>query len=57
MANKFQCLQCEQEEANCKCDVKDYCAVCQGADDVRLCEDGQYYCRDCREACDFEAQH
>ncbi len=24
--------------------------------DVRLCEDGVYYCRDCREAFDYTAQ-
>jgi hypothetical protein len=22
-----------------------------------LCEDGQYYCQPCREACDLEAQY
>jgi hypothetical protein len=24
---------------------------------VRLCQDGLYYCIDCREACDFQAQY
>ena len=57
MATKYQCLGCEQEESKCKCGLKDYCALCQGADDIRLCENGQYYCCTCREACDFQAQY
>ena len=40
------------EERKCKCDR--YCTLCQGSEDVRLCEDGAYYCHDCREACDFD---
>lgn len=35
----------------CKCDR--YCWLCQGLYGVRLCVDGQYYCPDCREACDI----
>jgi len=27
-----------------------------GQTDVRLCEDGAYYCRDCREVCDYPVQ-
>jgi hypothetical protein len=27
-----------------------------GEFDIRLVQDGMYYCRDCREACDFQAQ-
>ncbi len=27
-----------------------------GSDNVRLVQDGQYYCQVCREACDYEAQ-
>jgi hypothetical protein len=23
---------------------------------VRLCEDGFYYCKDCRDACDFHSE-
>jgi len=55
MAEKFKCLVCGQEEGSCQCDK--YCALCQGGHDVRLCQDGQYYCLDCREACDFQAQY
>ncbi len=57
MADKYRCLICEQEESRCTCDVRNYCALCQGEDDPRLCEDGQYYCRNCREACDLQAQY
>ena len=57
MTTKFHCLVCEREENQCKCDVKAYCALCQGSDEIRLCEDGQYYCRTCREACDYQAQY
>ena len=55
MAEKFRCIVCDKEEAQCRCDK--YCGLCQGEHDVRLCEDGTYYCRECREACDFQAQY
>ncbi len=54
MADPFKCFQCEKEEARCKCDR--FCTLCQGEYNVRLCQDGMYYCIDCREACDFQAQ-
>ncbi|MFB3813004.1 MAG: hypothetical protein ACE14L_02750 [Terriglobales bacterium] len=57
MADKYQCLLCEREEQKCVCDVRDYCCLCQGSDDIRLCEDGQWYCRTCREVCDLAAQY
>jgi hypothetical protein len=53
----YLCCACEREEANCDCAVKDYCAFCQCDDNVRLCEDGQYYCLTCREACGYVAQN
>jgi hypothetical protein len=28
-----------------------------GAHQVRLCQDGAYYCLECREACDLQAQN
>ncbi len=55
MADKFICMLCDLPEEQCKCER--YCALCQGANDVRLVQDGQYYCKDCREACDFQAQY
>ncbi len=51
---RFHCLLCEKEEEQCTCDK--YCQLCMGETDVRLCQDGAYYCRDCREACDYPAQ-
>ncbi len=54
MAEPFICMLCDKTEAECKCDR--YCAMCQGEHDVRLVQDGQYLCRDCREACDMQAQ-
>ena len=55
MADKYRCAICDKEESGCECDR--YCFLCQGGDDVRLCQDGMYYCLDCREACDYQAQY
>jgi len=54
MAEKFICAQCDQQEEHCSCEK--YCTLCQGLNNVRLCADGVYYCLDCREACDLQAQ-
>jgi hypothetical protein len=51
---ELRCLVCEQPEKLCTC-VK-YCALCQADYTVRLTEDGQYYCIDCREACGYKTQ-
>jgi len=48
---KYLCMQCDATEA--KCDCEKYCCCCQGLIDVRLCEDGLYYCPACREACNY----
>jgi hypothetical protein len=55
MAEKFHCMLCDQEEARCKCER--YCCLCQAQHDIRLCQDGAYYCQVCREACDLQAQY
>jgi hypothetical protein len=55
MADKYKCMVCDQEESHCQCEK--YCGLCQGAHDVRLCQDGMYYCLECREACDYQAQY
>ena len=55
MADPFKCYVCEKEESRCQCDK--FCALCQSEHAVRLCQDGQYYCTDCREVCDFQAQY
>jgi hypothetical protein len=53
MLAKPVCAVCEQPETLCRCAVKDYCILCQGSEDVRLCADGHYYCEACREACGY----
>ena len=54
MAEKFHCTLCDLEESRCQCDK--YCSICQGGNNVRLCQDGMYYCLECREVCDLQAQ-
>jgi hypothetical protein len=48
---KARCSVCEQTEERCDCEK--YCVFCQGQLDVRLGEDGLYYCQGCREACGY----
>jgi hypothetical protein len=55
MADKFICNLCDLTEEKCQC--QRYCCLCLGEHNVRLVQDGQYYCIDCREACDFQAQY
>ena len=55
MAEKFICMLCDQVEENCRCTR--FCCLCQSEHNVRLVQDGNYYCLDCREACDFQAQY
>jgi hypothetical protein len=54
MAEKFRCTICDLDESRCQCDK--YCFMCQGGHEVRLCQDGMYYCLECREACDLQPQ-
>lgn len=54
MADPFHCIACGEKEQDCRCDR--FCSICQNDYNVRLCIDGNYYCKDCREACDYEAQ-
>ena len=51
---RVQCVICEKDEKECACDR--YCTICFSEDDARLCQDGCYYCRTCREACEYQAQ-
>jgi hypothetical protein len=51
---EFKCLVCEKPENQCTCNR--YCALCHADYELRLTDDGQYYCRDCREACDYKTQ-
>jgi len=54
MADEFICTVCDQPEKKCSCER--YCCYCKAQFNVRLCEDGVYYCQPCREACDLQAQ-
>jgi hypothetical protein len=49
---KYRCMQCEMTEDRCDCEK--YCCLCQSLMEVRLCEDGLYYCKPCREACGYQ---
>jgi hypothetical protein len=44
-------MQCEMTEDRCDCEK--YCCLCQSLMEVRLCEDGLFYCKPCREACGY----
>jgi hypothetical protein len=55
MAQDFICSVCELPEKRCGCEK--YCCLCQAVFEVRLCEDGMYYCQPCRESCDLQAQY
>ena len=50
--SKYRCMQCEMTEDRCPCEK--YCCLCESMIDVRLCQDGIYYCEACREACDYK---
>ena len=50
--NKYRCMQCEMTEDRCQCER--YCCLCQAQMEVRLCQDGLYYCVPCRDACDYK---
>ena len=51
MSEEILCTLCDKPEHECQCDR--YCTYCKGQYGVRMCIDGQYYCPDCREACDI----
>jgi len=45
------CAVCDKPEHECDC--ARYCIICHGQWQIRLCNDGLFYCQDCREACDL----
>ncbi len=51
MAGDVLCAQCDRPERECDCER--FCMLCKGQENIQLGEDGQYYCPDCREACDI----
>jgi hypothetical protein len=54
MAEAYKCGQCEHPEDQCECGR--YCWLCMSENNVRLCQDGNLYCQECREVCEMEAQ-
>jgi len=48
---EYFCSACNMREVKCQCEK--YCILCKSDEHVRLCQDGCYYCRDCREICEF----
>lgn len=50
----YICTICGERERDCQCER--FCTLCKADHDVRLCEDGCYYCFDCREVCGFMAE-
>ena len=50
----YACTVCGEPEKECQCPR--FCTLCKADYDVRLCEDGCYYCLDCREVCGFMAE-
>ncbi len=51
----YSCTVCGAKEEKCQCDR--FCMLCRADYKVRLCEDGCYYCADCREICDYTAEN
>ncbi|MBI3405232.1 MAG: hypothetical protein HY046_07210 [Acidobacteria bacterium] len=51
MPGHLVCILCDQPPETCQCDK--YCCVCHALEGIVFCSDGQYYCRDCREAMDI----
>jgi sulfur transfer complex TusBCD TusB component (DsrH family) len=47
----YICTVCGSPERDCQCPR--FCTLCKSDDNIRLCEDGCYYCLDCREVCGF----
>ena len=54
MTERFHCAICDLPESRCICEK--YCNLCQSEHQVRLCHDGQWYCLECREACDLSPE-
>ena len=48
---EYHCTACTLPEHKCQCEK--FCILCRSDYNVRLCQDGCYYCRDCREVCEF----
>lgn len=47
----YACTVCGENEERCQCPR--FCMLCSSDSDVRLCDDGCYYCDICREICGY----
>ncbi len=47
----YICTVCAATEDKCQCPR--FCSLCKSDYQVRLCDDGCYYCADCREICGY----
>lgn len=50
----YVCTVCGVIEDECKCPR--FCILCKSDMNVRLCEDGCFYCGDCREVCGYSVE-
>lgn len=50
----YICTVCGSNEEDCQCPR--FCMLCKSDNNVRLTEEGLYYCADCREICGFTAE-
>jgi hypothetical protein len=50
----YVCTVCAATEEECHCPR--FCQLCKSEFGVRLCEDGCYYCPDCREICGYSVE-
>ena len=50
----YICTMCDNREEDCRCER--FCTLCKSDSNVRLCDDGCYYCGDCREICGYMAE-
>jgi len=50
----YLCTACGLPETKCQCER--FCILCRSDSNVRLCQDGCYYCRECREVCEYTTE-
>ena len=54
MPMHYLCTVCSATEEECQCPR--FCILCKSDSNVRLCDDGCYYCGDCREICGYTVE-
>lgn len=50
----YLCTACGLPEYKCQCEK--FCILCRSNSNVRLCQDGCFYCGECREICEFTTE-